>query len=151
MDFIKNFNGLELIFIVILAILLFGPEKIPEIAATLGSWVRKIRNLSARFMEMLDDEAGLSEITRETSQITSSLNETQIDVNLRSQQSRPKSPDTSREPGTSSTPASTDPGKSTPPKNQLEDRLHTLEKELEQIRAEIAQQESKKASPSDDG
>ena len=149
MDFIKNFNGLELVFIIILAILLFGPEKIPDIAAKLGTWVRKLRSLSARFMELIEDETGLSEITQETSQISSSLNQTSIDVNLRSQ-SRPKSSSASQETKDQSGAESPVTQETTSKKAQLENRLQSLEKELQQIRAALAQQESEKASPSDE-
>jgi Sec-independent protein translocase protein TatA len=62
MEFISNFNGLELIFILILALLLFGPEKIPEIAARLGKWARSLRNFSRQFMASLSEEAGLNDL-----------------------------------------------------------------------------------------
>jgi len=152
MDFVKNFNGLELVFIVILAILLFGPEKIPDIASKLGVWVRKLRNLSSKFMEMLDEEAGLSEITEEASKITSSLNQPAIDVNLRGQiRQRSKEPIPEKKGESAKSKAAVKDSSGTlSSQTELKNRLRSLEKELQQIRAELADQDSEKASTSDE-
>jgi sec-independent protein translocase protein TatB len=38
-----NFNGWEVVIVAVLFILLFGPERLPEVAVQLGRWVRELR------------------------------------------------------------------------------------------------------------
>lgn len=153
MDFIKNFNGLELVFIIILAILLFGPEKIPEIAAKLGSWVRTLRNLSSQVMENLREETGLKEVTEEGAALSSTLKETAAEMNsstrplTRSAASSGKDRKTDQGSRIDLPDQETDPADK---KEQLENRLRTLENELLAIREELAKGESKQKAGSDD-
>jgi sec-independent protein translocase protein TatB len=150
MEFISNFNSLELVFIIILAILLFGPEKIPEIAAKLGSWVRTLRNLSSQVMADLQEESGLSDITEDGEKISASLNQTMTDMNsavktIQSPVNELK--ETLQEQGTSNKPQQVKQEgtletttNELPESNRdlLEKRLKMLEEQLHEIRSELA-------------
>jgi len=156
MEIIQNFNGLELIFILILAILLFGPEKIPEIAAKLGSFVRSLRTFSDRMMAEWRQETGLGD-SQEARDLTASLNQTVTDVRStmqslrspldtvkRSLQEPPSEAETGRPP------QPPPPGGTSSPQDreQLEKKLTALESQLSELRSELARRESgQKDSP----
>lgn len=59
MDFISNFNGLEIFFILVLALIIFGPERLPAIGAKLGEYTRMLQQVSAQIMEQWRQEVGL--------------------------------------------------------------------------------------------
>ncbi len=61
MDFISNFNGMEIFFILVLALIIFGPERLPEIGAKLGEYTRALRQVSSQIMEQWRQEVGLDE------------------------------------------------------------------------------------------
>ena len=155
MDFISNFNGLELVFIIILAILLFGPEKIPEIAAKLGSWARTLRNLSSQVMEDLREETGLSEINGVGDPLSSTLDQTVADLKstVESIQSPVQSIIKTLNEGleSPSKPEQTSPDgeretsvedSAVAKKELLEKHLQELELQLQEIRKELDQTES---------
>ncbi len=162
MDFISNFNSLELVFIIILAILLFGPEKIPEIAAKLGSWVRTLRNLSSQVMADLQEESGFSDITEDGEKISASLNQTMTD--MKSAGKTIQSPvyelkETLQEQGTSDKPQqvkqegtleTTINEPPEPNRDLLEKRLHMLEEQLHEIRSELATRDNDPAQGKND-
>jgi sec-independent protein translocase protein TatB len=150
MEFISNFNGLELIFILILALLLFGPEKIPEIASKLGSWARSLRNFSRQFMASLSEEAGLNDLTEDGSSLTDSIKDTASELNQAAQtiRSPAKTLKKSLNNQLSSTPVSSEEISDETPtatpqktKKELEQRLVSLEEELQKIRTALAADE----------
>jgi Tat protein translocase TatB subunit len=53
MDF--GFSG-ELVFIMILALILFGPRKLPEIARTVGKFMAEFKRASSEFQGQIHDE-----------------------------------------------------------------------------------------------
>jgi sec-independent protein translocase protein TatB len=87
MDFI-NIGGGELLVIILLAIVLFGPEDILKIMRTLGEYVRKIRlmwaqvstNLSGEFItdDIIPEE--YRETLRETQESVAALKNTLTDI-----------------------------------------------------------------------
>lgn len=148
MEIIQNFNGLELLFIIILAILLFGPERIPEIASKLGSFVRSIRTLSAQVMADLRKETGLDASSQEGRDLTASLQQTVSDVQSTMRSIR--SPMNSMQKNLSGTPtpsgAASESKSSLQPESpsgksreELEKKLHNLEKQLKELQSELAQ------------
>jgi sec-independent protein translocase protein TatB len=153
MEFISNFNGLELVFIVILAILLFGPEKIPEIAAKLGSWTRTLRRLTSQVMADIRAETGLSELADETSalgQTASEIRDTMQSIQSpaksineslnKEMESIDESRTTAQKTGVSSGVSS-----SATKRKQLEKRLQSLEKQLQDIRSELNEVDAESA------
>jgi Tat protein translocase TatB subunit len=50
-----GFSG-ELIFILLLALILFGPRKLPEIARTMGRFMAEFRKASADFQSQIQSE-----------------------------------------------------------------------------------------------
>lgn len=157
MDFISNFNGLELVFIIILAILLFGPEKIPEIAAKLGSWARTLRNLSSQVMADLREESGFSDIAEDGEKISVSLNQTMTDMKstvktiqtpinalketLQEQVAKDK-PQQPKQEDTLETTINESPESN---RELLEKRLHMLEEHIHEIRSELATRDKEQA------
>lgn len=50
MDVLKNFNWIELLFILVLGVILFGPDRLPAIGAKLGSYACTLQSLSGQFL-----------------------------------------------------------------------------------------------------
>jgi Tat protein translocase TatB subunit len=48
----------ELIMILLVALVVFGPERIPELARKAGEWAREIRRTAGEFRRGLDQEVG---------------------------------------------------------------------------------------------
>jgi sec-independent protein translocase protein TatB len=51
-------NGSELIILAVLAVIVLGPERLPEYAAQLGRFVRQLRAMAAGAKEQLREEVG---------------------------------------------------------------------------------------------
>lgn len=51
-------NGGELIIILVLAVVIIGPERLPQFAEQLAHWVRKGKQLFAQAKEKVDEELG---------------------------------------------------------------------------------------------
>jgi Tat protein translocase TatB subunit len=58
-------GGPELILILVLALMLFGPRKLPQIGRTLGKALSEFRSVTHEFKSTLDREVALSDL-RET-------------------------------------------------------------------------------------
>ena len=54
----------ELILLLIIALIVFGPEKLPEVAGTLGKYYRQIKDYSDSLRETVEKELNLEEIKR---------------------------------------------------------------------------------------
>lgn len=52
----------EMLIIFILALLIFGPEKLPRVAAELGHWIGRARTMARQFREQLEEEVRLEEV-----------------------------------------------------------------------------------------
>ena len=53
-----DINGWELLLLGLFAILILGPERLPEYAAKLGKFVRQARTMADRARQQLKDEMG---------------------------------------------------------------------------------------------
>ena len=53
-----DINGWELLLLGLLAVLVLGPERLPEYAAKFGRFVRQARGMADRAKEQLKDEMG---------------------------------------------------------------------------------------------
>ena len=80
MDILKNFNWIELLFILVLGILLFGPDRLPAIGAKLGSYARALQNLSGHFLAQWWEEAGVADVTREGTDVVATVREAVAEV-----------------------------------------------------------------------
>lgn len=54
--FIGSLGAPEIVFIIFLALMIFGPKKIPEIARTLGKGLREFKQGTSGFMDSLNQE-----------------------------------------------------------------------------------------------
>ncbi len=55
-------SGTELIIIMLVALVVFGPQRLPELARKVGGWARSVRDAATDLRQGLDDEvAGLRE------------------------------------------------------------------------------------------
>jgi sec-independent protein translocase protein TatB len=54
----------ELILIFLIAMIVIGPEKLPETAASVGRWIREFRRVTAELTEQFADENPFTEIQR---------------------------------------------------------------------------------------
>jgi Tat protein translocase TatB subunit len=73
MDFM-GIGPFELLFILILAFLFFGPEKLPDMAAKAGRWYRNFRKATFDISKTLSEEIS-TETKKETDQKTLSAPE----------------------------------------------------------------------------
>ena len=80
MDILKNFNWIELLFILVLGILLFGPDRLPAIGAKLGSYTRALQSLSGQFLAQWWEEAGVADVTREGTSVVATVREAVAEV-----------------------------------------------------------------------
>src|SRR5579859_998700 len=66
----------ELILIMMVAMVVIGPEKLPETAASIGKWVREFRRVTSELTQQFADENPFTEIQRAFSltELTNSLN-----------------------------------------------------------------------------
>lgn len=55
----------ELVLILIVGLLVFGPEKLPEVVRTTGLWLGKLRRSFAQIRAEIEREVGVDEIKRE--------------------------------------------------------------------------------------
>ncbi len=63
----------ELIFIFILALLIFGPKKLPELARNVGKGLQEFRRASSELRNAVEDE--MRTLERETQEVTKSVEE----------------------------------------------------------------------------
>ena len=71
-----SIGGQEILFIVVLALILFGPRKIPEFARTIGKTLAEFRRATSDFKVNLEreiDMEGIRQTTREIQEARSSL------------------------------------------------------------------------------
>jgi sec-independent protein translocase protein TatA len=50
-----DIGGPEILFIILIVIVLFGPKKIPEVAQMIGKGMQKIRTAQSQFKEQMDE------------------------------------------------------------------------------------------------
>jgi sec-independent protein translocase protein TatB len=56
----------EMVIIAVVALIFLGPERLPEVARTIGSWVRDIRAMSAEAAGVWQETLGVGETIRES-------------------------------------------------------------------------------------
>ncbi|HXV75102.1 MAG TPA: Sec-independent protein translocase protein TatB [Candidatus Polarisedimenticolaceae bacterium] len=59
-----SLGGAELLLILVLALLLFGPRRLPEIGRTIGRGMSEFRKATSEFKSNLEREVDLSEIRK---------------------------------------------------------------------------------------
>jgi sec-independent protein translocase protein TatB len=142
MNFLSNFNGIELLFILILGLLLFGPDKLPEIAARVGKYVRILREMASDAMAQIQEETGISQETidsantlrtafndvqKSTAPLKDTLKE-QIQVQSQAEPSPRPIPGPKAE-------------KTPPPREDLQKRVQELESMIQKLKSELADQD----------
>jgi TatA/E family protein of Tat protein translocase len=74
----------EIIIIILIAVLLFGPDKIPEIARGLGRGVRAMRdatdNIKREVMSQIEDSGSIREIENEIQEAKKTMDDTAHDT-----------------------------------------------------------------------
>ncbi len=58
-------SGGELVIIFIVAFLVFGPEKLPELAKTLGKWFFEVRKAAQDVKEQMETELDTEKVNKE--------------------------------------------------------------------------------------
>jgi sec-independent protein translocase protein TatB len=73
----------ELVLVGLVALLVFGPERLPKVAREVGAWVRKARALASSVKQEIDHELELQELKQslleQKNKVQTALSE-QIDV-----------------------------------------------------------------------
>ena len=60
-----SFGGWEILIVVLAALIILGPSKLPEIARTLALWIGRIRRMFNNFKLELEREVGMDEIRQQ--------------------------------------------------------------------------------------
>lgn len=68
-----NLGMPEMIFLVLIGLLLFGPKKLPEIGRHLGRFMAEFKRASNEFQAQLNDEVRKLELEEETKKIKESV------------------------------------------------------------------------------
>lgn len=64
----------EMIFLVLLGLILFGPKRLPEIARTMGKFVAEFKRASNEFQSQIHDEINKLELEEHTKAIREGTN-----------------------------------------------------------------------------
>lgn len=70
-----NFSFSEILFIMVLALILFGPRKLPEIARQIGKFMAEFRRTSSNFQNQIQDEIRKMEIEENAKKLISPAGE----------------------------------------------------------------------------
>lgn len=73
-----SINGAEYLVILVVALLVFGPQRLPEIASKVGGWIREIRTVANDFRTTLEAEVG--DLKRPFDEATAPLEELATDT-----------------------------------------------------------------------
>ncbi|MCR4396251.1 MAG: TatA/E family twin arginine-targeting protein translocase [Candidatus Saccharicenans sp.] len=71
----------ELIVIFIIALLVFGPKKLPEVGKSVGRAIREFKKASDELRNKVEEEISVSEIKSEINEVKSNLTEFRDDLN----------------------------------------------------------------------
>ncbi|MCR4409630.1 MAG: TatA/E family twin arginine-targeting protein translocase [Candidatus Saccharicenans sp.] len=71
----------ELIVIFIIALLVFGPKKLPEVGKSVGRAIREFKKASDELRSKVEEEINASEIKSEINEVKSNLTEFKDDLN----------------------------------------------------------------------
>lgn len=85
--FLGNIGGTEILLILVLVLLVFGPKQLPEVAKTLGKTLKGVRKAA----DELRHEAGLDDAVRESRRLGDSLKRT-VYSSMESPLEAPESP-----------------------------------------------------------
>jgi len=156
MDVLKNFNWIELLFILVLGLLLFGPDRLPAIGARLGSYTRALRGLSTQFMAQWWKEAGVAEAAHEGTDVVTTVREVVAEVRsavrpieaaaaavvLEAPPPAPAVSDTGHEPAAQAS----EEAEPDPQKQALVGRVVELEKQMRELQATLARLETERVA-----
>ncbi|MGB9893284.1 MAG: TatA/E family twin arginine-targeting protein translocase [Candidatus Saccharicenans sp.] len=71
----------ELIVIFIIALLIFGPKKLPEVGKSVGRAIREFKKASDELRNKVEEEINATEIKKEINEVKSDLTEFKDDLN----------------------------------------------------------------------
>ena len=86
----------ELILIMVVALIVIGPKKLPDLAKSLGRAIGEFKKATREFKETIELDHGLDDVKKTFNEMNKDITET-IDVNIKerkSDQSMPGVPDT---------------------------------------------------------
>jgi TatA/E family protein of Tat protein translocase len=118
-----SLGGAELLLILVLALLLFGPRKLPEIGRTIGRGMSEFRKATSEFKTSLEREVDLGEVkqTRDSlRQVRHDVGKTIAEVRELAVPRSDRSPGASQE-SSDERPASTPESSPTPPAGAPDD------------------------------
>lgn len=65
----------EILVILLIALVVLGPEKLPKLAADIGRWVGRARSMARQLRSQLDQEVHLEEIRRQAASTMDAVND----------------------------------------------------------------------------
>lgn len=113
-----DIGGLELLLITVVALLVIGPERLPEALRTLGLWLGRLRRSFTSVKAEIEKEIGMDEVRRQLHnesvmeemkrierEVQKTVNEAKIDPNLVAPVDQPSNPITDPDPDLDTTPS----------------------------------------------
>ena len=113
-----DIGGLELLLITVVALLVIGPERLPETLRTLGLWLGRLRRSFTSVKAEIEKEIGMDEVRRQLHnesvmdemkrierEVQNTVNEAKIDPNLAAPTDQPRNPITDPDPDLNTTPS----------------------------------------------
>jgi sec-independent protein translocase protein TatB len=117
-----DIGGLELLLITVVALLVIGPERLPEALRTLGLWLGRLRRSFTSVKAEIEKEIGMDEVRRQLHnesvmeemkrierEVQNTVNEAKIDPNLgaptNQPSNQPRNPITDPDPDLNTTPS----------------------------------------------
>jgi len=85
-------GGPELILILVMALLLFGPRKLPQIGRTIGKALAEFRSVTHEFKSTLDREVALDDLRSTKDELKSAAREVTSVVHGTAQRREPAAP-----------------------------------------------------------
>ena len=113
-----DIGGLELLLITVVALLVIGPERLPEALRTLGLWLGRLRRSFTSVKAEIEKEIGMDEVRRQLHnesvmeemkrierEVQKTVNDAKIDPNLGTPVDQPGNPITDPDPDLDTTPS----------------------------------------------
>ena len=75
-----DFGFWEITLILIVSLIVIGPDKLPSFAAQIGTWVRKLKILANNFKNSIENESEVSELKKIISEQKSQISDIQKSV-----------------------------------------------------------------------
>ena len=76
----SDFGFWELALIMLIALLIVGPDRLPQLVATLGRWIRRMRELTTQLKTEFAEQSGSRDVKKIFTDAQDTINQTSGDI-----------------------------------------------------------------------